>query len=47
MTVMINGNKLVSANSGDSRAVLGCLKDKGYKASGDESKALSLEENDR
>jgi serine/threonine protein phosphatase PrpC len=30
VTVMVNGNKLVSANSGDSRAVLGSLKDKDY-----------------
>lgn len=30
VTVMVNGNKLVSSNSGDSRAVLGSLKDKDY-----------------
>jgi serine/threonine protein phosphatase PrpC len=44
---MVNGNKLVSANAGDSRAVLGSLKDKDYKPRREESKALCVEENDR
>lgn len=44
---MVNGNKLVSANSGDSRATIGSLKDKDYKLKGEESKALCVEENDR
>jgi serine/threonine protein phosphatase PrpC len=28
---MVSGNKLVTANSGDSRAVVGSLKDRTYK----------------
>ena len=44
---MVNGNKLISANSGDSRAVLGSLKDKDYSLKQGESKALCVEENDR
>jgi serine/threonine protein phosphatase PrpC len=47
VTVMVNGNKLVSANSGDSRAVIGSLKDKDYSLKPEESKALCVEENDR
>lgn len=47
VTVMVNGNKLVSSNSGDSRAVLGCLKDKDYLLQEEETKALCVEENDR
>jgi len=47
VTVMVNGNKLVSANSGDSRAVIGSLKDKDYSLKLEESKALCVEENDR
>ena len=46
---MIQGNKLVTANAGDSRAVIGALKDINYviKDKVIESKALSVEENDR
>ena len=44
---MVNGNKLVTANSGDSRAVLASLKDRDYKLKKDEKKALCVEENDR
>ena len=46
---MIQGNKLVTANAGDSRAVIGSLKDINYtiKDKVIESKALSVEENDR
>jgi serine/threonine protein phosphatase PrpC len=49
VTVMVNGNKLLSANAGDSRAILGALKDKDYKLKTEfeESKALCVEENDR
>jgi serine/threonine protein phosphatase PrpC len=47
VTVMVNGNKLVSANAGDSRAVLGSLKDKDYIPKKEESKALCVEEYDR
>lgn len=44
---MVNGNKIVTANSGDSRAILGSLKDKDYMIKDDESKALCVEDNDR
>ena len=46
---MIQGNKLVTANAGDSRAVIGALKDINYviKDKIIESKALSVEENDK
>lgn len=44
---MVSGNKLVTANSGDSRAVVGSLKDRTYKLQRDESKALCVEENDK
>ena len=49
VTVMIQGNKLVTANAGDSRAVIGSLKDINYviKDKVIESKALSVEENDK
>lgn len=47
VTVMVNGNKLVSANSGDSRAVIGSLKDKDYVPKKEESKALCVEDHDR
>ena len=49
VTVMVQGNKLVTANAGDSRAVIGALKDFNYdlKDKNIESKALSVEENDK
>ena len=49
MTVMIQGNKLVTANAGDSRAVIGSLKDKDYaiKDKNIETKALCMEENEK
>ena len=49
VTVMVQGNKLVTANAGDSRAVVGSLRDFNYviKDKNIESKALSVEENDR
>lgn len=49
VTVMVQGNKLVTANAGDSRAVIGSLKDFNYvlKDKNIESKALSVEENDK
>ena len=47
VTVMVNGNKLVSANSGDSRAVLGSLLDKDYVVKEAETKALCMEDNNK
>ena len=49
VTVMVQGNKLVTANAGDSRAVVGSLRDSDYviKDKNIESKALSVEDNDR
>ena len=49
VTVMIQGNRLVTANAGDSRGTIGALRPKDYviKDKLIESRALSLEENDR
>ena len=46
---MIQGNKLVTANAGDSRATIGALKDKDYKIKDKEieTKALTIEANDK
>ena len=48
VTAMVQGNRIVTANAGDSRAILGCLRSKNYQMEDTniESRALTSEPND-
>jgi len=48
VTAMVQGNRIVTANAGDSRAVLGSLKNRNYQLKDPkiEARALSVEAND-
>ena len=49
VTCMVQGNRIVTANAGDSRAVLGCLRSKNYQMENPEieSRTLTQEANDQ